>query len=287
MRLDARAAGQPVVSIRDVAVRYPGRDRDALAGVTLELWPGERVGLVGSAGSGRSTLCRLLNGIVPQLTEAAVSGRIRVAGADPRTTSVPEMARLVGMAFDDPAAQLAQSTVADEVALAMESMGMAREVMAGRMDEVLARLGLELVRDRPPRALSGGQQQRVLLASALALRPPVLVLDEATVSLDAVGRADVLDLLADLASSERTAVVVVEHDTELLAAWADRIVVLLDGRVAADGPPVEVLGDVLLLERAGVRVPDVTAIVAALHPDAVERPPVTLSDAISRLRGDG
>ncbi len=229
----------------------------------------------------------MLNGIVPQLVAAEVGGDVSVGGLDPRTVPVATMARTAGMAFDDPAAQLAQPTVADEVALAMESMALPRDAMADRMTALLADLGLDGLVDREPRSLSGGQQQRVLLASALALRPRLLVLDEATVALDPAGRADVLALVARLAAEEGTAVVVVEHDTELLAACVDRVVVLVDGEVAADGPPGMVLSDVALLARAGVRVPDVAAVVAAVRPDDAAPPPVTLADAVARLLEPG
>ncbi len=284
---DRPTTDRPVVAIRDLTVRYSGSDRDTLSGVGLELRAGERVGLVGATGAGRSTLCRVLNGIVPQLADASVSGEVDVGGVDPRVTAVPTMARVVGMAFDDAAAQLSQATVADEVALPMESLGVPYLAMVERMKAILAGLDLGAVMDRPPRSLSGGQQQRVLLASAIALRPRVLVLDEAVASLDPAGRADVLDLLTGIATADGTAILIVEHDTELLASWADRIVVLIDGSVAADGAPAIVLGDTALLARAGVRIPDVAAIVAALYPDESGPRPVTLADGIARLRADG
>lgn len=283
--IDSVASLSPVVSVRDLRVRYPSAATDALDGVGFDLVPGELVGLVGLNGAGKSTLCRCLNGIVPQLVPADVSGSVTVGGMDALRTSVRLMASVVGVVLDEPDAQLSQGTVGEEVALGLESMAVPWSEMVARVDDVLARVGLAGMLERPPLSLSGGEQQRLVLACALALRPPVLVLDEPTSGLDPLSRAAVFDLLADVAARDGTAIIVAEHDVELLAERADRILVLHDGRLVASGTPAAVFGDVSAMRAAGVRVPDVTAVAVALNGRAGEPLPVTFEGGLRWLAG--
>ncbi len=273
----------PVLSVRDLRVRYGSAQSDALAGISFDLWQGELVGLVGLNGAGKSTLSRCLNGIVPQLVPANVAGSVTVNGADALRTPVRRLASTVGIVFDEPGAQLSQGTVGEEVALGLESMAVPYAEMVVRVDDILARVGLGGMQDRPPLSLSGGEQQRLALACALAIRPQVLVLDEPTCGLDARSRAAVFDLLHEAAVGDGTAIVVVEHDVELLAERADRILVLHEGMLVAVGSPATVFGAVSVMREAGVRVPDVTAVAAALAGEAGGSLPVTLDDAIRWL----
>ncbi len=273
---------EPLVSVAGLRVRYPGAAAHALAGVSFVLRAGEVVGMLGQNGAGKSTLCRCLNGIVPQLVEADVEGSVIVAGTDALRTPVRRMAPLVGVVLDEPTAQLSQGTVGEEVALGLESMGVPYEAMVARVDAALERAGLAGLSDRPPLTLSGGQQQRLVLASAIAMRPRLLVLDEPTAGLDPRRRAAVFELLAELAA-DGMAILVVEHDVELLAEAADRLLVLHDGELIAQGTPAEVLGDVTGMRNAGIRVPDVTAVAAALDPGGPL--PVTFADGVTRLGG--
>ena len=276
---------EPVLSVSDVTVRYPGQARDALAGVSFDLWAGEIVGILGRNGAGKSTLCRCLNGIVPQLVDATMAGSVRVSGTDVATTPVRRLARLVGVALDEPAAQLSQPTVADEVALGLESLAMPRAEMEVRVSEVLERMGLDGLEARPPASLSGGQQQRLLLASMLAMRPRVLVLDEAAAGLDPLGRAAVYDALRDLATGDGMAVLVVDHDVEMLAERADRVLVLDGGRLVGDGSPASILGNPAAIASASIRVPDVTAVALGVEGFGRDRLPVTFTDGVAWLSG--
>jgi energy-coupling factor transporter ATP-binding protein EcfA2 len=278
-----RVRGGTVLSVHGLRVRYPGAASDALAGVSLDLRAGELVGLTGLNGAGKTTLCRCLNGIVPQLVTAQVNGSVTVGGHDALATPVRRMASLVGMVLDEPAAQLSQATVGEEVALGMESLAVPYPEMVVRVGAILGRLGLGDLVGRAPLSLSGGEQQRLVLASALVMDPPVVVIDEATSGLDPDGRMAVFDLLRDLAADHGTAVLVVEQDVELLAERADRLMVLREGALVADGTPAQVLGDVRAMEAAGVRVPDVTAVAAGLHAEGDEPLPVTLAEGLRFL----
>lgn len=278
----SQAGAAPLLCVDGLSVRYRDAATDALADVSFAIRPGELVGLLGLNGAGKTTLCRCLNGVIPQLIEAVVTGSVRVAGTDALRTPVRRMAGLVGMVFDEPSAQLSQGTVGEEIALGLESMAVPYQEMVERVDAALADAGLGGLGDRPPLTLSGGQQQRLVLAAAIVTRPPLLVLDEPTSGLDPRARASIFAMLGELATAG-AAVLVVEHDVELLAESAHRLLVLHDGRLVADGAPGAVLGDVGSVMAAGVRVPDVTAVAAAV---GMRGPlPVTLGDASRRLRG--
>ena len=273
----------PVLSVRGLCVRYPLAAADAIEGVSFDLGRGELVGLLGLDGAGKSTLCRCLNGIVPQLVPADVSGSVTVCGMDAVRTPVRRMASLVGVVLDEPSAQLSQGTVGEEVALGLESMAVPYAEMVVRVDEVLTRVGLDGMLDRPPLSLSGGEQQRLLLACVLVVRPRVLVLDGPTSGLAPRSRQEVFDLLAEVAVRDGTAIIVAEHDVELLAERADRLLVLHEGRLVANGPPAAVLGDVPAMRDAGVRVPDVTEVAMALGGTTGKELPVSLEDGIQWL----
>ncbi len=277
----------PVLVVRDLHVRYPSATAEALDGVTFDIVAGELVGLVGLNGAGKSTLCRCLNGVVPQLMAAEVSGSVTVGGRDALRTTVRQMASVAGVVFDEPDAQLSQGTVGEEVALGLESMAVPYPEMVARVDDILARVGLVGMLDRPPLSLSGGEQQRLLLACALVVRPRVLVLDEPTCGLDPRSRATIFDLLADVAERDGTAILVVEHDVELLAERADRVLVLHEGKLVAAGTPPAVFGDVLAMRAAGVRLPDVTEVAFALGGGSGHPMPVTLDGGLRWLAGFG
>lgn len=257
-------SGRSLISIHDLRVRYPGAPRPALDGVSLDVERGELIGVVGLTEAGKSTLLRCLNGIVPQLLPAEVSGRIEVAGADPATTPVREMAGRIGVVLDDPEAQLSQPSVAEEVALGIEPMALPWTDMAERVASTLGDVGLSGLERRPPLTLSGGEQQRLAVACAIARRPAVLVMDEPTSRLDAAGTAAVFELVERLARERGLAVVLAEHDVDLLAEHADRIALLDQGRLVMAGSPAAVFGRIGELAALGLRVPQVTELADAL-----------------------
>lgn len=275
-------ATAPIISLADLSVTYAGADRPSLTGIDLDISAGESVGVMGLTGAGKTTLGLCLNGVIPQLLPATMTGRILVAGHDPTTTPVREMARTVGMIFDNPEYQLSQATVAEEVAFGLESLGLAPEEMPARIAEALAAVGLDGLEERSPYALSGGQQQRLAIAAVLVMDPSILVMDEPTSNLDPTGAADVFAIVRRLNRQHGLTVVVAEHDVETLAANVDRIVVLDGGRVAADGSPPVVLRRVEDLRRWGLRPPQVTELAHALAPD-VGSLPVTLDSAVAWL----
>jgi energy-coupling factor transport system ATP-binding protein len=251
----ARRGGPPIVSCENLTYSYPTSEGAALTDVTFELRAGEYVGVVGPNGGGKSTLVRLLNGLL-----RADSGSVRVGELDPATE--PYLVRKrVGMLFQNPENGLVAPFVEDDVAFGLENLGVPREEMRDRVREAIRAVGLEGYERREPHTLSGGEKQRVALAGLLALDPEILLLDEPTSMLDAAGRREVLERLEALRGA-RTVLHVTHHLEELLDA--DRILVLNAGRLVADVSPERLLSDPGLLRDNRLTLPPVLRLAAGL-----------------------
>ena len=218
----------------------------------LRVEAGEALAIMGAPGSGKTTLCRALVGLVPHLSGGVFGGRVEVLGLDTRRVRPPELAGRAGIVFDDPETQLFNLTVEDEVAFGPESLGLPPAEIRRRVTEALALVGLEVELSRAPSALSGGQQQRLALATAIALQPELLVLDAPAAQLDPLGQAEFYQALARLRRERALTLVLAEPDPELVAEHADRVVVLHRGRVALEGPPEDVFADPRALAALGV-----------------------------------
>jgi energy-coupling factor transport system ATP-binding protein len=241
------------VSVHGVTFTYDGAERPALRGVSFAQAAGEMIGVMGASGAGKSTLAKCLNRIIPEFEDGDFHGAIRIAGESLEHLRVCEVAPKVGMVFQDFESQLFSTNVAHEVAFAMEQVGMDRAEMDRRIMPALEAVGLRGFEHRDPMSLSGGEKQRLAIASVLALRPSVIVLDEPTTDLDPEGRAEVFELIAKL-RAQGLSLIVIEHESEELRA-ADRIVVLREGEIATDGLPSEVFARTELLTACGVRPP--------------------------------
>jgi len=238
----APAGGEPgAISIEGLTVRYPGRSEAALADVSLDVSPGERVGIAGRTGAGKSTLALTVAGFIPRVIHGAVRGRALVAGIDATRAAPVDLLGRVGIVFSSPSDQLSGSklTVREELAFGLENLGVPRARMDGRIDAVMARLGIEGLADREPSSLSGGEQQRVAIAGIVIMGPSILVLDEPTAELDPDGAVSVATMLDDLAA-EGTTILCVEHARDILAR-SDRVIVLDAGRTIADDTPANAL----------------------------------------------
>ncbi len=264
-----------------VSYRYPSRASDALCQVDLEVDQGELVGVVGLNGAGKTTLCNLCVGIIPHFYKGEFTGDVRVRGVDTRASSIAELAGFVGYVFQQPTQQFSgtAATVYEEVAFGPENLGLDRAETRRRVQEALDLLHIDTLADRSPWEISGGQQQRLALASVLAMRPSILVLDEPTSQLDPVGTHEVFAAIGELWRHGMT-VVLVEHKLDLLAEVATRVVQLDGGRVVADGPASEVLRSPAL-ETHGLQRPTLAQLGAALNqPDL----PLELERAVAVLK---
>ena len=261
-----------LVGIENLTYRYPpphpgAEPVRALAGVSARVEPGQVLGICGTGGSGKTTLCLALNGIVPQRTGGTFGGRVQIGDWDTRRRSVAELATRVGIVFQEPEGNFVGLGVADEVAFGPENLGVPPAEIARRVDWALDRVGLSAHREAAPTRLSGGQKQRVAIAAALAMLPAVLVLDEPTAALDPVGAAEVLDLLASLAASGDTTIILVSQDADALAAHADHLLALDAGQVVASGTPRDVFTPHRLpaLRQRGLPTPVAAELAAAIN----------------------
>ncbi len=219
---------------------YSG-DRKALDGVSLEVAPGSFTVVAGPSGAGKTTLCLAACGVVPHYFGGSMAGRVLVDGNDTAAAGMSEIAARVGTVLEDYESQLVTMTVAEEIAFALENRGEDSAKIGRRIDEVLAQVGLTGLVEREVGSLSGGQKQRLAIASVLATRPGILVLDEPASALDPEGAEELYALLAGLNQSYGITVIVVEHELARVLAHAHQLVLLAGGKVACQGSPAEVL----------------------------------------------
>jgi energy-coupling factor transporter ATP-binding protein EcfA2 len=232
-----------VIRLADVTYYYPRGTVPALDNLSLEVPAGQFCAVIGANGAGKSTLCSALAGFVPHFYRGKLAGTVEVAGIDVAASSLAELSGTVGLVFSNPFNQItgARFTVRDEVAFGLENMGVPLLQMEQRIDDILRFAGLVDLADRSPFALSGGQQQRLAIASVLVMRPQVIVLDEPTSQLDPIGSKEVFAVLRDLAATDEATVFLAEQKLEWVATFADRVLVMHQGRLVADGPPDEIL----------------------------------------------
>jgi energy-coupling factor transporter ATP-binding protein EcfA2 len=243
-----------VIEFSEFSFTYAGESQPALNDLTIHIPSGQFCGVVGPNGAGKSTLCYALSGMIPHYFKGTVVGRVVSGGIDIAMSSLGTLTGKVGLVFQNPFNQISGSrfSVRSEVALGLENLGVPREEIITRVDHALAQAGLTEVAERSPFTLSGGQQQRLALTSILVMQPDVLILDEPTSQLDPVGTREVFSLLHELVDQRETTVIMVEHKLERLAEFADRVLVLQEGRLIAEGPPQTILTDPVI-ERIGVQ----------------------------------
>jgi energy-coupling factor transporter ATP-binding protein EcfA2 len=229
------------VSVQGLTLRYPEAERRALDDVSFEVRAGEIFGILGGTGAGKSTLLKLLAGVIPyHESDVAYRGDLRMLGQDLASYgSVSNIAARVGLVMQDPEVQLVNTTVVEELVWGMENRGIPVDEMQRRLDRAAELFDIAQLLDRFTHMLSGGQKQRVVVASIFCLSPSVILLDEPTSELDPAGTESVLEAISVLAR-EGVTVIVVEHKVEELALYADRLMVLDEGKVADIGTPREV-----------------------------------------------
>lgn len=241
--------GSPLVVLKDVSFQYESQESLALKQISMEVYEGEWLAIVGHNGSGKSTLARLLNGL-----QFPKEGLINVAGITLAEETIWDIRRQIGMVFQNPDNQFVGTTVQDDVAFGLENNGIAVEIMADRVVDALKKVKMESFLDQEPHHLSGGQKQRVAIAGVLALRPSIIILDEATSMLDPRGRAEVIETIMNLQKEENITVISITHDLEE-ASKADRIIVMNQGQIYREGSPEEIFQMDEELVKLGLDIP--------------------------------
>ncbi|MBI0580982.1 energy-coupling factor ABC transporter ATP-binding protein [Neobacillus cucumis] len=240
---------KPIVSLDNVSFKYDSQDRYALENVSFDIFEGEWLAIVGHNGSGKSTTAKLLNGLqFPQ------QGEITVCGLKLTEESVWDIREKLGMVFQNPDNQFVGTTVQDDVAFGLENHGIPRDEMVQRVEDSLRKVKMDQFLNQEPHHLSGGQKQRVAIAGVLALRPSIIILDEATSMLDPRGREEVLETVRTLKDEKQLTVISITHDLEE-AAKADRMIVMNRGEVYREGTPEEIFSMDEELIQLGLDIP--------------------------------
>ena len=230
-----------MISFRNVSLIYPNSLRTVLDGLSIEVNEGEMVLVIGHTGSGKSSLIKLVNGLVPHHTGGILSGEIEVAGRSTRSLKPGQLSDVVGIVGQSPAHGFVADIVEDEIAFGLEAHGVAPEVMRKRVEEVLDLLSLTELRDRSISSLSGGEQQRVAIGAALVLNPKVLLLDEPTSALDPIAAEEVLAIVYRLVHDLGLTVIIAEHRLERVIQFADRILLINEDGSAEIGDTATML----------------------------------------------
>lgn len=236
-----------MIRVEQLSFRYPD-GRQVLREVSFDVPAGATVGLIGPNGAGKSTLLLLLDGL---LNQGHCEGRIWIGDLEVTAANLPAIRRRIGLLFQDPDDQLFSTTVGEDVAFGPRQLGLAEEEVRSRVHEALGMVELEGFEDRVPHHLSLGEKKRVALAGVLACRPELLLFDEPTANFDPRGRREFIALCRRLPATK----LIASHDLEMILALCPRVLVLDQGRVVADGPAREVMGDEPLMLRHGLEKP--------------------------------
>lgn len=251
------------INFDQVSFTYAGSETHAIDGINLEIKFGEIVLITGPAGSGKTTLCSCINGLIPHYHEGELTGKVTIGEYDSKNVRVGGLASIVGMVFQDPESQLVTNSVADEVAFGPENFGIPRDKINKRVTKALKATRMSGYEDREPHTLSGGEQQACVVAATYSMHPEIYVLDEPLANLDPAGRVKVLQLVTKIAKEFGKTMVIVEHALEEILPFVDRVLILDKGKIVRDGTVAEVLqaGDI----KKVFKRPDITRLAEALN----------------------
>ena len=236
--------------IENVNYKYPLEEKQALKNINIEIKKGEFWAIIGKNGSGKTTFCNMLRRFVPDFYKGELTGTITLEDKELKDYSQKELVQKIGFVFQNPFTQISgvKDTVFDEIAYGLENLGLDKEEIISKVEKILKLLEIEKLRDRNPYDLSGGQKQRVALASIIAMDPDILVIDEPTSQLDPKGTEDIFKII-NLMANEGKTIILVEHKLELIAEYAQNILVIDEGEIILSGKAEEVLNNKILLEK--------------------------------------
>ena len=269
---------QSIIQTQQLQFSYPANEgenapKTVLNGVDLSIERGSFTAVLGHNGSGKSTLAKHMNAIL-----LPSGGKVYVDGMDTvREETLLQIRKTVGMVFQNPDNQIVANVVEEDVAFAPENLGVPPEEIRRRVDDALKAVNMYQYREHAPHLLSGGQKQRIAIAGVIAMQPECIVLDEPTAMLDPIGRADVLRTIKTLNRERGVTVVLITHHMDE-AAQADRLVVMTQGKIIADGPPKRVFQDVEGLKAVGLTVPHTVELLCQLRQEGLDVPLDALSD---------
>lgn len=256
-----------IIKCENVHFLYPEDEIETLRGIDLEIEAGSFVAVLGHNGSGKSTLAKHMNAIL-----TPTEGRVLIKGMDTSDEDKTlDVRRCVGMVFQNPDNQIVANVVEDDVAFAPENLGVPPEEIRQRVDDALKQVGMYELRMHAPHLLSGGQKQRVAIAGVLAMRPDIIVLDEPTAMLDPQGRREVVSTVTALCRERGMTVMLITHHMDECIG-ADRLIVMSNGFIVADGSPAEVFSQVELMQSEGLGVPETVQLLDDLNKQGFDLP---------------
>lgn len=273
-----------IIETKNLTYMYPGETKPSLIDISITIERSEFVVLTGPSGCGKTTLCRCFNGLIPHFYGGELEGDLTVAGLKVVEHQIRDLARRVGLVFQNPENQLFALSVEKDVAFGLENLGRPRKEILKRVNWALQTTGIEVLRERAPHELSGGQQQRVAIASVLAMQPDVMVLDEPTSFLDPLSAQKIFEVIYELNKNLGMTIILVEHRLDLASKYADHVIIMDEGRVVLDGEPREIL-DSIKARLTGVGIPKAIMLYQALKEDGIhlKRAPITSEEAIQQL----
>ena len=230
-----------MIETKKLTYTYPNCTKQSISDVSIKVEKGDFVLITGPSGCGKTTLCRCFNGLIPNFYKGELTGEISVAEMNTVKHSTYDMARHVGLVFQNPENQLFALSIEKDVAFGLENLGLPRQEMQRRVEWALNLAGIHDLRDRSPHEISGGQQQRVAIAAVLAMKPEIIVLDEPTSFLDPLSAENIFEVIHALNKKLGITVVLVEHRLDLTVKYTNHIIVMDQGKVCFDGAPREVL----------------------------------------------
>ena len=269
--------------LEDVSYKYPLEDREILKNINLDIKKGEFWAVIGKNGSGKTTLCNVLRRFVPDFYKGELKGRITLEGKELKDYSAKEIVQKVGFVFQNPFTQISgvKETVFEEIAFGLENLALDAEDIRKRVEETLKLLHIEELRNKNPYELSGGQGQKVALASIIAMDPEIMVIDEPTSQLDPKGTEEIFEII-DILKKEGKTIILVEHKLELIAEYAEKVMVLDEGEMILSGNTEDVLKNKILLEKE-IGIPQYTALAYRLMDEGkvqFEEIPITKEKAV-------
>lgn len=273
-----------IVQSNHLSFTYTGASKPSIEDISIGIAPGEFVVLTGPSGCGKTTICRCLNGLIPNFYSGDFAGELIVDGMSVKQHTTAELAPHVGMVFQNPENQLFSLSVERDVAFGPENLGLSREETRKRVDWALDVTGISRLKDKPPYELSGGQQQRAAIAAVLAMQPKVMILDEPTSFLDPKSALEILEVISDLNKKLGITIILVEHRLDIVSKHANRVIVMDNGRIVLDGTPKDVYGEHARL--IGIGLPRVTTLFNLLQRDGIRfaETPTTVDEAVDVLR---
>ncbi|WP_339226810.1 ABC transporter ATP-binding protein [Oceanobacillus sp. FSL K6-2867] len=280
-----------IISLKNVSYTYPLEEKEAIHDVSFSLQKGRVYGLIGANESGKTTICNIIRGFIPELYKGKLTGEVTIKEKPINDSNIGDLATIIGYSFQNPFTQLSgvKDTVYEEIAYGMENIGVPRNKMIKKVDELVEMFQLDDLVAQNPYELSGGQKQRVAIASMIALDPEIIILDEPTSQLDPKSSEDIFKILHLLKDQGKT-ILLVEHKVDLLAEYCDDILLMRKGQLVMTGPTKEVLSNPVVLEYGG-QLPQVALYFMKKAKDTnmkmTHTIPLTVQEVYDSLQKDG